>query len=225
MVTSLIDGFQNFRDRFFGKASSEFGDLVSKGQKPKTMVVGCADSRVDPAILFNTRPGDLFMVRNVANLVPPYAPDAGLHGVSAALEYGVRDLMVENIIVLGHGLCGGVQAICSHHRKLQENGGKPDAPSREFIGNWIDVATPAMQNIDFANWQDSFQHDAERASIKNSIANLRGFPWIAEAVKAGKLHLHGWWFDMENGALWSLDEGSGNFIQLVPDAAESKPTR
>jgi len=82
-----------------------------------------------------------------------------------------------------------------------------------------------MQNIDFANWQDSFQHDAERASIKNSIANLRGFPWIAEAVKAGKLHLHGWWFDMENGALWSLDEGSGNFIQLVPDAAESKPTR
>ncbi|CAI8307375.1 MAG: Carbonic anhydrase 1 [Rhodospirillaceae bacterium] len=224
MVDPLILNFQTFRDRFFGTASREFGDLVSHGQKPKTMVIGCADSRTDPAILFDTRPGDLFMVRNVANLVPPYAPDDGQHGVSAALEYGVRDLKVENIIVLGHGLCGGVQALCNHHRKLAENGGKADAPSREFIGRWIEIATPAMAEIDFAHWQDSFQHDAERASIKNSIANLRGFPWIAEAVDAGKLHLHGWWFDMENGALWGLDEASGDFIKLAPNPSASKPS-
>ena len=142
MVTPLIDGFQNFRDRFFGTESREFSDLVSHGQKPKTMVIGCADSRVDPAILFNAQPGDLFIVRNVANLVPPYAPDDGKHGVSAALEYGVRDLKVENIVVLGHGLCGGVQALCNHHRKLAENGStetfpSPSASSIAFFFNAI----------------------------------------------------------------------------------------
>ncbi len=223
MVTPLIDGFQNFRDRFFGTESREFSDLVSHGQKPKTMVIGCADSRVDPAILFNAQPGDLFIVRNVANLVPPYAPDDGKHGVSAALEYGVRDLKVENIVVLGHGLCGGVQALCNHHRKLAENGSKADAPSREFIGSWIEIATLAMEEIDFAHWQDSFQHDAERASIKNSVANLHGFPWIIEAVDAGKLHLHGWWFDMENGEIWGLNEASGTFTKLTPNPYINKP--
>ena len=218
MVTPLIDGFQQFRNNFFGEDNSFFKGLVTHGQKPKTMVISCADSRADPAILFDTRPGDLFMVRNVANLVPPYAPDEGQHGVSAAIEYGVRDLKVQHLVVLGHAFCGGIQALCAHHRSAHENGGNADAPTREFIQSWIDIASPAIQTLDLDNWQDSSQHDAERASIRNSVANLRSFPWIVEAIEAGKLEIHGWWFDMEHGALWGLDQESDKFVQLAPAA-------
>ena len=218
MVTPLIDGFQQFRNDFFGEDNSFFKGLVTHGQKPKTMVISCADSRADPAILFDTRPGDLFMVRNVANLVPPYAPDEGQHGVSAAIEYGVRDLKVQHLVVLGHAFCGGIQALCAHHRSAHENGGNADAPTREFIQSWIDIASPAIQTLDLDNWQDSSQHDAERASIRNSVANLRSFPWIVEAIEAGKLEIHGWWFDMEHGALWGLDQESDKFVQLAPAA-------
>lgn len=216
MVAPLIDGFQQFRNDFFGEDKSFFERLVKRGQKPKTMVISCADSRADPAILFGTRPGELFMVRNVANLIPPYAPDEGHHGVSAAIEYGVRDLQVQHLVVLGHAFCGGIQALCAHHRSAHENGGNADAPTREFIQSWIDIASPALQTIDLENWQDSFQHDAERAAIRNSIGNLHSFPWIIDAIKAGKLALHGWWFDMENGALWGLDPESDTFIRLAP---------
>lgn len=218
MVTPLMDGFQQFRNDFFGEDNSFFKGLVTHGQKPKTMVISCADSRADPAILFDSRPGDLFMVRNVANLVPPYAPDEGQHGVSAAIEYGVRDLKVQHLVVLGHAFCGGIQALCAHHRSAHENGGNADAPTREFIQSWIDIASPAIQTLDLDNWQDSSQHDAERASIRNSVANLRSFPWIVEAIEAGKLEIHGWWFDMEHGALWGLDQESDKFVQLAPAA-------
>lgn len=216
MVAPLIDGFQHFRKDFFGEDKSFFDGLVTDGQKPKTMVIACADSRADPAILFNTRPGDLFMVRNVANLIPPYAPDEGQHGVSAAIEYGVRDLKVQHLVILGHAFCGGIQALCAHHRSAHENGGNANAPGREFLNSWIDIASPAMQSIDLDNWQDSFQHDAERAAIRNSVANLHSFPWIVEAIKAGKLEIHGWWFDMENGALWGLDQEKDEFVCLAP---------
>lgn len=218
MVAPLIDGFQQFRNDFFGEDKSFFERLVKRGQKPKTMVISCADSRVDPAILFGTRPGELFMVRNVANLIPPYAPDEGHHGVSAAIEYGVRDLKVQHLVVLGHAFCGGIQALCAHHRSAHENGGNADTPTREFIQSWIDIASPAIQTLDLDNWQDSSQHDAERASIRNSVANLRSFPWIVEAIEAGKLEIHGWWFDMEHGALWGLDQESDKFVQLAPAA-------
>jgi len=216
MITPLIDGFQQFRDDFFGEDKSFFSRLVQRGQKPKIMVISCADSRVDPAILFGTRPGELFMVRNVANLIPPYAPDAGLHGVSAAIEFGVRDLMVEHLVVLGHAFCGGIQALCTHHRHLAEKGEVPETSNREFIHSWINIASPAMATIDLENWQDSFQHDAEQAAIRNSMQNLNSFPWIVKAIEAGKLQLHGWWFDMENGALWGLDKEQDKFVRLVP---------
>ena len=216
MVAPLIDGFQHFRKDFFGEDKSFFDGLVTDGQKTKTMVIACADSRADPAILFNTRPGDLFMVRNVANLIPPYAPDEGQHGVSAAIEYGVRDLKVQHLVILGHAFCGGIQALCAHHRSAHENGGNANAPSREFLNSWIDIASPAIQSIDLDNWQDSFQHDAERAAIRNSVTNLHSFPWIVEAKKAGKLEIHGWWFDMENGALWGLDQEKDEFVCLTP---------
>ena len=221
MVAPLIDGFQQFRNDFFGENNSFFKGLVTHGQKPKTMVISCADSRADPAILFDTRPGDLFMVRNVANLVPPYAPDDGQHGVSAAIEYGVRDLKVQHLVILGHAFCGGIQALCAHHRSAHENAGNAEAPTREFLSSWVDIASPAIQTLDLDNWQDSFQHDAERAAIRNSVANLHSFPWIIEAIEAGKLKIHGWWFDMAQGALWGLDKESDKFVQLAP--AEDQP--
>jgi carbonic anhydrase len=223
MAAPLIDGFQHFRENFFGKDKEFFAQLVERGQRPKIMIISCADSRVDPAILFNTRPGELFMVRNVANLIPPYAPDDGHHGVSAAIEFGVRDLEVEHIIVLGHAFCGGIQALCTHHRETHKNRTQITASCREFLNSWISIADPAIQDIDLENWEDSFQHDAERSSIKNSLSNLSGFPWVSEAVQTGRLNLHGWWFDMENGALWGLDEASGDFIKLSPNPSESKP--
>ena len=222
MVAPLIDGFQHFIENFFGKDKEFFAQLVERGQRPKIMIISCADSRVDPAILFNTRPGELFMVRNVANLIPPYAPDDGHHGVSAAIEFGVRDLKVEHIIVLGHAFCGGIQALCNHHLEAHKNSFETTAPSREFLESWISIAEPAIQDIDLEKWEDSFQHDAERSSIKNSLSNLLDFPWVFKAVEAGRLHLHGWWFDMENGALWGLDKASGNFIQLVSNGTESQ---
>ena len=136
--------------------------------------------------------------------------------VSAAIEYGVRDLKVQHLVILGHAFCGGIQALCAHHRSAHENGGNANASSREFLNSWIDIASPAMQSIDLDNWQDSFQHDAERAAIRNSVANLHSFPWIVEAIKAGKLEIHGWWFDMENGALWGLDQEKDEFVCLAP---------
>lgn len=216
MIKPLIDGFQQFRDDFFGKDKRFFARLVERGQTPKIMVISCADSRVDPAILFDTRPGELFVVRNVANLIPPYAPDKGHHGVSAAIEFGVRDLKVEHIIILGHAFCGGIQALCNHHRALNKAEEVEPQPEREFLNSWITIASPAMLSIDLENWQESFQHDAERASIRNSVLNLDSFPWIVEAIKTGQLQVHGWWFDMENGALWGLDEARETFNRLIP---------
>jgi len=221
MINPLIDGFQKFRNDFFENNRGFFDRLVQRGQKPKIMVVSCSDSRVDPAILFDTRPGELFVIRNVANLIPPYAPDDGHHGVSAAIEFGVRDLKVDHIIILGHAFCGGIDALCSHHRKSSDANHVDPLAKREFLNSWVSIANPAIAEIDVKNWQDSYQHDAERASIRNSVLNLDGFPWVTEAISAGRLQVHGWWFDMENGALWGLDADRKNFVRLIPEPSNA----
>lgn len=216
MVNSLINGFQLFRENFFNNDKGFFQKLTKRGQKPKIMVIACSDSRVDPAILFGTRPGELFVVRNVANLVPIYEPDDGHHGVSAAIEYGVRDLKVQHIIILGHAYCGGIQALCNLCANENQDEHKTASQNREFLDSWINIARPAMGAIDFTNWTDATQHRAERASIRNSISNLQTFPWIEQAMKNNDLHLHGWWFDMENGALWQYEEPIDDFARLIP---------
>ncbi len=225
MITALITGFKHFRKYFFGEDKAFFQRLTKRGQTPSIMIISCSDSRVDPAILFDTRPGELFVVRNVANLVPPYAPDDGLHGVSAAIEFGVRDLKVKHIVILGHAFCGGIQALCSHHRN-QNNAitDKIDIPKREFLESWITIASPAVEDIDFSQSADIYQHQAEKASIRNSLANLKQFTWIKQGIDSGELSIHGWWFDMENGALWGYDEKVDHFIQLVPDSATESLT-
>ena len=198
MVKNLLAGFVDFKKNFFGVDNRFYKKLAKRGQKPKTIIICCSDSRVDPAILFGARPGDLFVVRNVANLVPPYQPDDNFHGISAAIEFGVRDLGVREIVVLGHAFCGGIKALCSH-----VNG--EDNDNREFITPWIKIAMPVMNKFAEKSVKDSEIHEVEKASIVNSMTNLRTFPWLKSLEDLGELKIHGWWFDMEHGALWSYD--------------------
>ncbi len=170
-------------------------------------MIGCSDSRVDPALLFDAEAGDLFVVRNVANLVPPYAPDREYHGTSAALEFAVRSLLVEHIVVLGHAQCGGVRALLE----------APVTDDTDFVQSWMRIAGPAR---DRARWRAAGQEEGvlrrvcEHESIGVSLANLMTFPWIRERVEAGQLALHGWYFDLEQGQLYELDRAQGTFLPL-----------
>ena len=206
MVKNLIDGFSDFKKNFFGTDRSFYEQLAKRGQRPKTIIISCSDSRVDPAILFGTRPGDLFVIRNVANLVPPYQPDNNYHGISAAIEFGIRDLGVKEIVVLGHAFCGGIKALCSHARGEEKD-------DREFITPWIKIAMPVMSQFDL-NLEEDNVHKVEKASIVNSIKNLRTFPWINSLELVNELKIHGWWFDMEQGALWAYDNKKKKFFPI-----------
>jgi len=187
----LLDGYRRFRRDGWPDRRRLFEALAEHGQHPRALVLCCADSRVDPAMIFDAGPGELFVVRNVANLVPPYAPDARHHGTSAAIEFGVRVLAVPDVVVMGHGLCGGVRALLE--------GPPPEAS--DFIGAWIGLAAPVRDQAIAAADPADRQLIGEFAMIKLSLANLLGFPWIAERVSAGALRLHGAHFDIRSGAL------------------------
>ena len=206
MVNSLITGFSDFKKRFFGADKHFYKNLAKRGQKPKAIIICCSDSRVDPAILFGARPGDLFVVRNVANLVPPYQPDDNYHGISAAIEFGVRDLEAREIVVLGHAFCGGIKALCSHAKGENND-------NREFITPWVKIALPVMNKFAEKFVQNPDIHEVEKASIVNSIDNLRTFPWLRSLEDSGELKIYGWWFDMEHGALWAYDPIRDVFYQ------------
>ena len=209
MVKDLIIGFEEFRKSFFEEDKRLYEKLVREGQKPKTMVIACSDSRVDPMILFGSKPGDLFVIRNVANLVPSYRPDKSNDSTSAALEFAVLKLQVEHIIVLGHSFCGGIRAACSHllgEQKIES----------EFITSWVEIASPAAESVANSNPQNGITRLVEQASIINSIKNLLTFPWIRSAVSDKKLRVHGWWFDMEEGTLWVNKDGKKDFQKLSP---------
>ena len=189
----LIDGYRRFRAQQWPERRDVFEHLAARGQAPRTMVVACCDSRVDPTMIFNAQPGELFVVRNVANLVPPYEPDAAFHSTSAALEFGVRVLKVQDLIVMGHAMCGGIQVL------LQ---GAP-SPGGDFLVPWMRIAEPARVRVLQRHSADP-QSDCERESIKLSLDNLRSFPWIAERVAAGQLQLTGAIFDIRSGVLARL---------------------
>ena len=173
------------------------------GQSPKALVVACVDSRVDPAMVFDTAPGEMLTVRNVANLVPPYAPDAGYHGTSAALEFGVRVLEVPHLIVLGHSLCGGVRALLDS---------APDN-AYEFVAAWMSIAWSARVCALRGSSPEKRHQCCEHEVIKVSLVNLMTFPWVAQRVAAGKLELHGAWFDIRTGELMTL-QPDGSFSPL-----------
>lgn len=194
-MNRLIEGFRRFRDSYYREHRDLFQTLVARGQSPRAMVISCADSRVDPELIFSTGPGEIFVVRNVANLVPPYAPSADYHGTSAALEFAVRSLQVEHVVVMGHARCGGIGALLQGEVQ----------PPGEFVSPWMRIAAPARERALAAGGaKEMVQRTCEHEAVKVSLANLMTFPWIRERVGRGALALHGCYFDLEAGDLLCL---------------------
>jgi carbonic anhydrase len=199
-MNSLMDGYQRFRAGYWRTHADTFSTLAREGQSPPAMVIACADSRVSPEMIFDCAPGEIFVVRNVANLVPPYAPDTGNHGTSAALEFAVTGLNVRGIVVMGHSGCGGIRALVQGEPERGDH-----APSGDFIASWMAIAEPARRLV--CDAPDAPADEAARcaacelASIRVSLANLMTFPWIATRVAAGTLTLSGLHFEVETGQL------------------------
>ena len=187
-IHKLIDGFKSFRQEYYIDQPDIYKDLVEKGQHPEVMVIACSDSRVNPSIITQANPGEIFVVRNVANLVPIYRIDHNC-ATSACIEFAVRDLGVKHIVVLGHSECGGIKRLCEH---------KGIGPERDFIDGWVSIAETAGAT-DLEGFE-KFRH-VERAAIAVSLENLVTFPWLKRRVKEGNLELHGWFFDLETGNL------------------------
>ncbi len=204
----LVQGFRRFRERHFTRDDALYRQLVAQGQTPRILVVACCDSRVDPAIVLDCAPGDLFVIRNVANLVPPSENHGGHHGTSAALEFGVRNLGVQHIIVLGHAHCGGIHA-------LMNASGEQDSES--YIGDWMRLVAGARAGVE-QDMPDASQEarlrSCEQSAILVSLNNLMTFTWVRERVERGVLTLHGWYFDIERGLLLSHDAQTGKFASL-----------
>jgi carbonic anhydrase len=201
----LLDGYARFRAKNWPERRKAFESLANNGQSPKALVVACIDSRVDPAMIFDAAPGEMLTLRNVANLVPPYAPDAAYHGTSAALEFGLCVLEVPHIIVLGHGLCAGVRALLD---------GPPDT-AQEFVAPWMSIASPAREHALEAPLAER-QQCGEFEVVKVSLTNLMSFPWVVERVRSGKLQLHGAWFDIHSGVLMTM-QPDGTFMPVLSD--------
>jgi carbonic anhydrase len=190
-VDALIDGYRRFRAETWPRERARFEELAARGQRPHTMVIACSDSRVDPQMIFSAGPGELFVVRNVANLVPPYMPDAQYHGTSAAVEFAVRVLKVDRIVVMGHALCGGISALL--------NGAPPEV--QDFVAGWIGIAQRARTVALRCDVPEQRQEVAEHEAVRISLDNLMTFPWVREAVAAGTLSLHGAHFGVATGRL------------------------
>lgn len=207
---SLYAGYRTFMSEQFAHETARYQELAEKGQSPETLVIACSDSRAAPETIFNAAPGEIFVLRNVANLVPPYAPDDGYRAVSAALEFAVQGLKVKNIVVMGHGRCGGIKAALA-------TDSAPLSPG-DFIGNWMSLIAPATEEVANNSLMtiSEKQTALERISIRYSIANLRTFPCVDILEKKGKLTLHGAWFDISTGELWLMDHTTGDFKR--PDA-------
>lgn len=193
----LLEGYRRFRADIWPGERARYEALSTRGQRPQTLVVSCSDSRVDPPTVFGAAPGELFVIRNVAGLVPPYTPDGGCHGTSAALEFGVRVLKVCRIVVLGHGQCGGVRAMVE--------GAPPEAS--DFVVPWMEVASAALKGAPAHVHGDDLLSLCELEVVRLSLANLLTFPWIAEPVNAGELTLHGMQFDIHTGVLAHVGPG------------------
>jgi carbonic anhydrase len=211
----LVSGYEAFLGGRFAREQDRFRHLAEEGQSPRIMMVACCDSRVSPEVIFDVGPGEIFVVRNVANLVPPYAPNDDLHGTSAALEYAVLALHVEHIVLMGHAQCGGVRAYAQAELDPDQ---KPLSPG-DFIGKWISLIGPAAAKVGRA--EPPLEHYIERlalASIIQGLANLRSFPSIATLEQRGKLTLHGAYFSIVDGVLLALDEATGAFAPVAEQA-------
>lgn len=204
---ALIDGYRDFKKNKFSDESERYRQLASQGQTPETLVIACCDSRAAPEVVFNALPGELFVIRNVANLVPSYNPDGEHHSTSAALEFAVQSLKVKNIVVLGHGRCGGIMAAL-------DTSTEPLSPG-DFIGKWMGLLAPAAETIaaDQGMTGAERQTALERVSIAYSIENLRTFPCVSILESRQRLSLHGAWFDISSGELWVMDRETKEFFR------------
>lgn len=215
----LVDGYRAFLGGRFVGERARYEMLAEKGQRPQIMIVGCVDSRVSPEVIFDAAPGELLVVRNVANLVPAYKPDPGalhgtLHGTSAAIEFGVRVLNVKHIVVLGHAFCGGIRAF----------GEQDPAVAGDFIGRWISQIAPAAASIGPRGEGDDYLRRLEFATVELSLKNLTTFPWIRERTDRGELHVHGAYFGVANGRLLVRRPETGKFepvTDIAPDRLSS----
>ncbi|MFZ2452267.1 MAG: carbonic anhydrase [Methylovulum miyakonense] len=224
-LAKLCDGIKNFQQRAYQLDPLKMANLIKHGQQPKVLLVACSDSRVDPALLMDAAPGDLFVLRNVANLVPAYCMEGKHDGARSAIEYAVRDLQVEHIIVLGHAHCGGIKCL------LSSLTGKKN--QRDFLADWVSIAMDScyryvigqldgpeggqgcsVREVDMESLCEH-QHLVERAAIRGSLDNLLTYPWIKERIDAGDLHIHGWWFDLENGDLWATSADNSAFLPVL----------
>ena len=212
-VSKFLAGIANFQQQHFGENADLASDLMT-GQKPQALLIGCCDSRVDPALLTDSSPGDLFILRNIANLVPPYSKSNDYHGVSSSIEYAVIYLNVSDIIVLGHSNCGGIGALLE-----SANGQK----TGEFIGNWVNIAASARDKVltEMATETPEKQARAcEKEAILVSLKNLMGFPWVKERVARGQLSLHGWYYNMGTGQFRNYNQLTGEYEILVKRYAD-----
>lgn len=207
----LLSGYGRYRDKSFIPNRRTLHDLAIYGQKPKVMVIGCCDSRVTPEGIFDAGPGELFVVRNVANLVPPYEENGDYHGTSAALEFAVQALKVEHIIVLGHARCGGIAA-------FRAEDSEPLSPG-DFIGKWITLLQPAAKSLACNPVDRNLEPQLamEFAGIRQSLKNLRTFPCVQILEQKGRLALHGAWFDIGSGQLKVMDPESELFRDAETD--------
>jgi len=200
----LLEGFTAFRAGRLRIEQDRYRDLAAAGQSPEVMVVGCCDSRVSPEVIFNARPGELFVVRNVANLIPPYAPDGGAHGVSAALEFGIAALKIKHIVVLGHAHCGGVKAFAEDAEPLSPG---------DFIGKWMSLMAPALEKVGPRGGRPHAEYleRLEQANVANSLDNLLTFPRLRKLIERGAVMVHGAYFGVATGELSVLDRETGKF--------------
>ena len=205
MMERLLEGYRQFRADVWPAEEGRYEALADEGQRPETLLISCSDSRVDPQEVFGAKPGEIFVVRNIAGLVPKYHPDLGCHGTSAAIEYGVRVLRVKRIVVLGHAQCGGVRAVVE--------GAPPEA--RDFVEPWMAIAKSILKRPSNPDRRPNLVDHYEGELLRLSLSNLRTFPWIADAEAAGRLTLHGFHFDIRSGSMSVLD---GEEWVPVPEA-------
>ena len=204
----LIAGYQRFREGYYQENHEQLIKLAKEGQSPKIALISCSDSRVEPSVILDCEPGDLFIIRNVANLIPPCEDCNSLHGTSAALEYAVTALEVESIIVLGHTQCGGIKSLMD----------TPASNSADtFIGKWMQQLQGVRDDIlkdDKIQGKNNQYSCCEQRGIKHSLQNLMTFPWVKERVEAGTLMLHGWRYDLSSSMLCAMDDETGEFIKI-----------
>ncbi|MEZ5898769.1 MAG: carbonic anhydrase [Hyphomicrobium sp.] len=206
---TLTDRYRRFKHRIFVPNADQYEELATYGQDPEIMLISCCDSRVDPETIFNAMPGELFVVRNVANLVPPYETGGKFHGVSAAIEFGVLNLRIKHLVVMGHAGCGGVKAALDQSAAIQTEA--------QFISRWMSMLDEARLSVLASHQMKSSnerQDALEKESIKLSIKNLRSFPFVRDREDKGKLNIHGAHFDIKSGTLSVLSHSRGEFFPL-----------